>query len=200
MTRRRRGQGERGAALVELGLLLPLLILLAFGGLELSTTWVAGSRVHSATAQAARFGAASGDRPTTDRDLLVALRAALPPAELQHLDRVIVFKASSPSGTIPAACMKPFGSGTDATAMWCNSYSGATVRATSSLSMIGFGGSPGSKDAGWAPASRAASLQGPPDYIGLWVRVRHEGVTQTHFADLTITSRSVFRIQPDISG
>lgn len=186
--------------MVELALLLPFLSLLVFGTMELGAAWVADTRVDSATTQAARLGAVSGDRSTTDRDVLVALQAALPSAALSRLDRVIVFRANDPAGTVPPACLKGLGDPADVTAIGCNSYSGATARAVSNLSMVGFGGGPGTKDAGWAPTTRAASLVGPPDYLGVWVRVRHEGVTQIPFADATLVSRAVFRIQPDLAG
>lgn len=195
-----RARGDRGAVLVELALLLPFLSLLVFATMELGAAWVADARVDAATAQAARLGAVSGDRPTTDRDVLVALQASLPSAALARLDRVVVFKATDPTGAVPATCRRAIGDAADVTAMGCNSYSGATVRAVSKLSMTGFGGSPGTKDAGWAPTTRAASLVGPPDYLGLWVRVQHEGVTEMPFADATIVSRAVFRIQPDLAG
>ncbi len=186
--------------MVELALLLPFLSLLVFGTMELGLAWVADTRVDSATTQAARLGAASGDRTTTDRDVLVALQAALPSAALGRLDRVIVFKASDPLVTVPATCLKPLDDPVDVTAIGCNSYSGATVRAVSNLSMTGFGGTPGAKDAGWAPTSRASTLVGPPDYLGVWVRVRYQGITQIPFATATFVSRAVFRIQPDLAG
>lgn len=186
--------------MVELALLLPFLSLLVFGTMELGTAWVAATRVDSATTQAARLGAVSGNRPTTDRDVLVALQAALSSTALDRLDRVIVYVATDAAGTVPTTCMRGVGDPADVTAIGCNSYSGATVRAVSNLSMIGFGGSPGTKDAGWAPSTRAATLLGPPDHLGVWVRVLHQGVTRLPFSEVTLVSRAVFRIQPDLMG
>ena len=185
---------------MELALLLPVLSLLVFGTLELGSAWVADTRVDSATAQAARMGASSGNRLTSDRDLLLALQAALPEPALAHLDRVIVFDASEPGGSIPEACLRPVGHPADVTGARCNSYSGATVRAVSSTATTGFGGGPGAKDSGWPPVTRASSLTGPPDYLGVWVRTVHVGVTRLPFASTDLVSRAVFRIQPDLTG
>jgi Flp pilus assembly protein TadG len=185
---------------VELAAVLPLLSLLLFGTIELGLAWVADNRVEGAVGQAARIGAASGSRQEADRDLLVALRAALPADQLAALDRVVVFLASDPAGQVPAGCIKAEGSPSDVGATGCNSYSGATVRLVSVDSMVGFGGTAGTKDASWPPATRADALADPPDYLGVWVRTEHRSITGFGFAAVTVEASSVYRIQPDLSG
>ncbi|MDP1821290.1 MAG: TadE/TadG family type IV pilus assembly protein [Acidimicrobiales bacterium] len=192
--------GDRGAAMLELMLLLPFLLLLAFGGAELGVAWVTDNRVEGAVAQAARIGASSGGRVEADRDILVALRAGLPAGELARLDRVVVYLPIDAAGTVPPGCIKSAGDPTDGGLAGCNSYSGATVRGISATSMTGFGGTVGKWDAFWPPASRRDALLDPPDHIGVWVRTTHVGITGLAFDEITVVESTVFRIQPDLSG
>lgn len=200
MTRARRGGGDRGATIVEFALVLPFLLLLGLGTAEMGLGWVAQDRVETASAAAARVAAVSGSRVEADRDVLVSLQAALPGPELANLDRVVVFKPETPQGGVPAGCIKEPGSLSEVGTAGCNTYTGATVRSVTATSMSGFGGGATDVDRYWAPSTRKDTLAGPPDYIGVWVRTTHDGVTGSFFGTLTMTKVSVFRIQPDLEG
>ena len=82
----------------------------------------------------------------------------------------------------------------------CNTYTGATVRAVTSTSMTGFGGGATATDRYWAPSTRKDTLLGPPDYLGVWLRTTHEGITGDFFGDITLTKVVIFRVQPDLDG
>jgi hypothetical protein len=197
----RLGHGnDAGSVLVELVLLLPFLLLIVFGTVEGGAALVAGDRVAGATAQAARIGATGGSRVDSDRDLLVALRAALPSGELARLDRVVVYRPSGPDGGVPAGCIKPVGDPSEQGTASCNTYTGATVRSVSAGSMLGFGGGASHKDRWWQPASRRDTLVAGPDYLGVWVRTVHEGVLGIVFRNTALTRTSIVRIQPDLNG
>ena len=186
---------------MELAFVLPLLCLFVFGTIELGLAWVSDNRVEGAAAQAARIGASSGSRDEADRDVLVALRSSMPPEQLALLDRVVVFRATADSAEVPDGCLKPAGSSADGgVASSCNSYSGNTVRLVSIDSMVGFGGGIGAKDSWWAPAARKDALADPPDYLGVFVRTRHQSLTGFSFARVTVSATSVYRIQPDLAG
>lgn len=196
----RRLRSDRGSALVELAFVLPMLCILVFGTTEMGLAWVAKNRVSGAVAQAARIGASEGNLPATDRDILLTLKASLPAEQLAALDRVVVFNANDPSGTVPGACTKSAGNPSEVGTSTCNSYTGATVRTVSAGSMAGFTGGPGGKDGYWPPAHRKSALLDPPDYIGVWLRTSYSGITGFGFAQVTMTTSSIFRIQPDLSG
>src|SRR5512147_2832453 len=59
-TVRRKTLRERAQGMVEFALVLPLLLLLIFGVIELGRMFVIYSSVNSASREAARYGAASG--------------------------------------------------------------------------------------------------------------------------------------------
>ena len=193
-------QADRGSALLELVFVLPFLCALLFGTIELGQAWVSKNRVEGSVVQAARFGATDGARPEADRDLLVALQASLPAPLLADVDRVVVFRATDPTGTVPAGCIKALGDPSEVGTSLCNTYNGATLRSVTAASMAGFGGTAGKKDAYWAPASRLDTLDGPPDYVGVWVRTKNRPLTSFAFTKVAITATSVTRIQPDLTG
>lgn len=196
-----RGQPrDAGVSLLEFVLVLPFLLLIVFGTIEGGAAFVAGDRVAGAAAQAARIGAAGGSRAEADRDILVALQAALPPEELARLDRVVVFKPTGPDGGVPAGCIKGTGDVSEQGTASCNTYTGTTVRNVTAGSMLGFGGTTGTKDRFWAPAVRRDTLSQTPDYLGVWVRTVHHGVLGVIFHDVGITRTSIVRIQPDLAG
>jgi hypothetical protein len=197
---RSRGRGDGGNSLIELALTLPFLVLLAFGGAEMGMAWVAHNRVEGAAAQAARVGSAGGGSVEADRDVLVALRASLPPGELARLDRVVIYKPSDAAGAVPPGCIKPVGDPSEVGTTACNTYTGTTVRAVTTGSMLGFGGGSTAKDKYWKPVTRNDALIDPPDYIGVWLRTTHESLTHVSFFQLSVTAGSVYRIQPDLAG
>jgi hypothetical protein len=200
----RRRRDDRGAVILEFALVLPLLLLLAFGTAEMGLAWTAANRVEGAASTAARVGASVGQvvdppapaaAPTpADNQILVALQAALPEESLENLDRVIIFEADT-NGDFPANCDKPLGSSSDGgVAGRCNSYSGATVRGVTLTSNLG------AADEFWPDESRLDSLADPPDSLGVYVRTTHEAKTGTFWDDRTIERTSIYRLQPGISG
>ena len=191
---------DRGAALLELALVLPVLTLLLVGTFEVGQIWVSTNQLDGAVHQAARMGASAGSRVEADRDLLIALRAALPADELANVDRVVVYRAAAAGTAVPTGCVKPVGSPSEVGTVDCNTYTGATLRTTTATSMTGFGGDPTAKDRYWAPTSRRDALALPPDYLGLWVRTRHDSTMGVGFDGISITRSAVLRIQPDLAG
>ncbi len=75
--RRRHGQDERGATIVELAFILPLFVLLIFGLLEFGLMFRERMTFASATQSAARTGATLGTSDEADYRILQALEAGL---------------------------------------------------------------------------------------------------------------------------
>lgn len=188
------GRGDRGATMIEFALVVPLLLLLAFGTAEMGLAWVTNNRVEGSTSTAARIAASSGSLAEADRSVLQSLKSSLPQEQLNRLDRVVIFKPSGPNGGVPSGCIKAVGSTSQVGVNGsCNTYAGATLRAAIPTDL-------GAADDFWLPTSRRDRLSQPPDYIGVWVRTTHGSKTGTFFDDMTITKTSIYRIQPDIDG
>ena len=191
-----RARGDRGATLLEFALVVPFLLLLAFGVAEAGLGWTENNKVEGATSAAARVGAVAGADSTADAQILLALKASLTAESLANLDRVIVFNATAADGAVPASCNKPTGSTSQVgVAGSCNTYTGATVRG-----VVDAASNLGSADDFWLGTSRRDSLAGPPDYLGVYVRTRHDAKTGIGFGTYTITRTSIYRLQPDIDG
>jgi hypothetical protein len=200
MTRRR---GDRGAAIVEFALIVPILTLLAFATAEIAFASVAENRVQNAVAQAARVASSSGKEREADASVLLAVKASLPADQLANLDRVVVFRANAADVTVPTACANlTVGQDGGSSGQACNSYSGDTVRALTSITDPGFGGATcsGTKDRFWCPLDRKDSLADPPDWVGVWVRTQHTNPVSVFFGDPMISRQSVYRVQPDFTG
>jgi hypothetical protein len=191
------GRRERGATLLEFALVVPLLLLLAFGTAEMGLAWTAHNRVEGAASTAARVASSAGADPNADVSILVALRASLPAESLTNLERVIIFKPTNADGGVPSGCLHLSSPSSQVgVSNSCNTYTGATVRSVTTTTNLG-----GAANF-WPSTSRKDGLadSGGPDYIGVYVRTSHDSKTGTSFGDFTITRNSIYRIQPDIDG
>jgi hypothetical protein len=187
----KRCRNDGGVALLEFAIVVPLLLLLAFGIAEMGLAWSAASEVEAATSTAGRVAATMGSDENADANILDALRAALPQEALDNLDRVVIFKPTGDDGDMPGGCTG--GSRPNR----CNTYPGGLVTTFDA-------GAPdplGTADDAWPAEDRDDTLAGdPPDYIGVWVRTIHGAKTGTFWGDRTITRDSIYRIQPDFDG
>jgi TadE-like protein len=87
------GRREGGASLVEVGLVLPILILLAIGLSEIGFLVVDYLTVTNAAREGARTGAAAANFPTADDLILDAVEEASCNLRFGDLERVRIFKA-----------------------------------------------------------------------------------------------------------
>lgn len=187
---------DRGAALLELAIIAPVLLLLAFGVAEFGYQWVAANRVASAVATAARVASTSGSVADADRNILLTLQASLPASMLDDVVQVVIFQSNA-NGDIAPPCADPAtpeGNGQATGALRCNVYDGA--RLTQDLDAINFD----ALDNNWEPESRRDRLVHPPDYIGVRVVVTSSTLTNTFWGDQRIIRQSIYRIAPDFDG
>ena len=120
----------RGATMIEFALVLPLLLLMAFGTAEMGLAWVSNNRVEGSISTAARIASSSGSLPEADANVLKSLKSSLPQEQLNRLDRVVIFKPTNVTGGVPAGCISPSVTRVNSANSSCNSYTGATVRGT----------------------------------------------------------------------
>ncbi len=85
----RRNGHERGAAMVEMAIVAPLMILLVFGILEYGLLFQEKLTIASAASSAARTGATMGTRAEADYAILQALEAGL----YDQVDAAVIIQA-----------------------------------------------------------------------------------------------------------
>lgn len=192
---RRRKSSERGAVLVELTLVVPILMTIVLGMFEIGMMWSSSQNVVQGSRSGARTVSQLGTNAYADQE---ALRAVLSTFgnEVDQVRRVSIYlyDDTEPDG-VPATCdTPPGGSG-------CNTYvpadflevTNATYFAQSD-SLCGSG-----QSAAWCPTVRSDS-QTTATLVGVEVEYAHQPVSGFFgVADRTITQRIVMKIEPRTS-
>lgn len=161
MMRGRSREDERGAALLEFALLLPIIVILLALMFDVGAGFIAGQSSAEAARSAARI--ASQDPTSRDADYLAlsSIRSSFIDAG-DTVQWVAIYLTTPASGdTIPAAC-RPGGGG--ATGV-CNVYSGAQIAALAPEQFEGTDCS-GDLDALWCPLDRE---EDDGEYLGVAV-------------------------------
>lgn len=165
---RRRGKseaGERGAALLEFALILPILLMLLAFMFDIGVGFGAGR----SSAEAARSAARTASQDPTARDadfraLSVIQLAFAEPNDT--VDWVAIYRTTPAQGsTVPAACT-PGGSGASGV---CNVYTGADIDALAK-SQFAAPDCAGSLDALWCPTERDDN---DGEYLGVAIWSSH---------------------------
>jgi hypothetical protein len=182
---------ERGAALVEFALVLPVLMLLVFGAFEYGMFFKDYLTVSNTTRTGARVGSAAGSSADADYQILQAVKAAATalPGGSNSIQQISIYKSTSAGGGPTATCQ----TGSSATDK-CNTYTASAFSQPSSK--FGCGG--GSLDSVWCPTTRIDSQAVGPDYVGVWVKTTHGFVTKLFGSSRAITDSVVMRIEPRI--
>lgn len=197
--RRRRGDGERGAVLVELTLVVPVLITIVLGMFEIGMAWSSSQTVVQGSRSGARTVSQLGTYAYSDQE---ALRAVLSTfgADVDRVRRVSIYEYddTQPNG-VPVACGT---SASPASAPGCNSYvqsdfldvTDADHFAESDTSC-----GTGRASSAWCPASRS-NRQSAATLIGVEVEYAHQPVSGFFgVSDRILTQRIVMKIEPRTS-
>ncbi len=185
----RRARGERGAVIVEIALVLPLLLMLGFGISDMGLAWRDKVTVETAARAGARTGANLGNNPLTDYNVLKTTLSGMSGIPQSNVDEVVVFNADS-SGTVPATCK----AGTSVSGL-CNVY----LPATFNLASTSFGCN-GGPDTSWCPTNRVVSQAAGTDYLGVYVRAHRTSLTKLITGgQFTLSATAVFRLDPSAS-
>jgi TadE-like protein len=186
---RKRRPDERGASLVEVGLVMPLLILLAIGLSEIGFLVIDYITVSNAARAGARTAAAAADNPNADEVILDVVEEAVCNLRFSNVESVTIFKAPA-DGSVPTLPSN------DAN-VWVNtgplSSLDCDVAGTQGFSM-------GTNCCNWLSTSRDRI---PPDFdtIGIQVEFSHTSVTGLFpFPTVNWTEIAVMQIEPDTTG
>lgn len=199
--RRRRAQGDRGAALVEAALITPVFALLLFGIIEYGLTFRDYLTVANASRDGARAASAFGDDTYADYNVLQVIKQSTKGFRPNEIQRVIIFDAGGVGGSVlnsshPAyPCLNAAQGITNI----CNVY----VAADLSRPRSDFGCQTGRNlDRYWCPAAlngqdgREVRASVGPDYIGVYVQTRHNFITGIFGSGLNLNDELVMRIEP----
>ncbi len=194
MSRTRRGSGERGAAMVEFSIMAGFLILIVFGILEFGHAWSERLKVETAARAGARVGSNLTNDRLADWGLLQGSKSVLNEIGLSNVEYLVVFKASSATGTPPTGC-----GGATPTSQnnQCNVYTGAQLTSLTQSSFTGTSSCTGSSpDRFWCPTTRLAVQHLNPDYLGIYIKARSQTLTSLFGPPLGLRSTAVMRLEP----
>lgn len=186
-------RGERGAALTELVLIVPVFALIVCGVLEFGMAWRDSMTVSNALRSGARVGSNMGDDRYADYDIIKAVEAAMREIpDTARVQRLVVYKASTANSAPTSGCM----AGTPSTGV-CNVYTGsdlARLKADFSGTTSCGGSAP---DRFWCPTSRQNEQALGADYLGVWMQVQYNWLTHMFpGTGLTIKDRAIMRLEP----
>ncbi|MGZ4736627.1 MAG: TadE/TadG family type IV pilus assembly protein [Acidimicrobiia bacterium] len=171
---------ERGAALVEFALVLPLLVALTFGIVEFSSAYHDSSLTADATRAGGRVGSAQATSPNYASSVVDAVNAALSTVPANAPQELWIYKANSKGYP---------GSGTDFSTCGSNCIKYTWNQASRAFNAAN------SQGGGW-PASSHQVCKEPFDEIGVYLKLNHNFVTRLFGASVTLTDHSVFRFEP----
>lgn len=192
MKLRTRARDDRGAALVEMAVVLPLLVLLVFGIIEFGLLFREKMTIASAATSAARTGATMGTREEADFRILQALEAGLyDQVDTSVLISVEIFKANPVTGA-KTGSKDVYNFEPSLPCNWdpCPDPS-----------------QPGGADFGtgtWQPSTRDTTLEptgGGLDVLGVEINYHHYSITSLiPGIDTDLSERALVRLEPDVFG
>ena len=115
---------ERGAILVEAAIIAPLAIALVFGAMELGYAYYGKLTVEHMSIAGARAGSGSANDYLSDYSTLQAVEDAKTSMGASAITKIVIYRATSPSDRVPAACKSGPVANTSLT-RGCNYYTGA---------------------------------------------------------------------------
>lgn len=195
--RRRRKAGDRGAAVVEFAIALPMFVALLLLVFDAGLGYSAARSSSSAARTAARVGALAGDARDADYRILDALRSFYggPKADGDDggADFFIVYLSTpaNTNGAPPAACF------TTSVVGVCNRYDASILESldpsmftTTTVPLTGIEiCSPGAPDAAWCPLNRRLN---DGSFIGVYVASTYDTTTGIEASAFDLEDRAVF--------
>lgn len=192
---------ERGAVMMELLVVAPLLITLAFGMVEAGLAWRGDMAVSSAARAGARVASNLGEHRMADYETLIAVQSALDSIDVDEVVGVLIYDASAVDGSVPAGCGANESNYSHGSYGRCNYYTGEQLAAVVSGDTTNFAGTDecedGSWDENWCPVDRQTRQSLGLDQIGVQVEVKHSLVTGVFpMSDLNVVESAVMQAEP----
>jgi hypothetical protein len=179
--------------MLEVAIVTPVFLLVVFFLLEYGLLFRTKLTAENASREGARAASIHGDDADADYYVIRSVEHGLSAVDLQEFQYLVVFRATGPDDTLPAACA------TSSQAGLCNRYTAADFFAELDDS----GGADtgnfrcGSLDSSWCPTTRETDLSVGTDFIGVHVETRHEFVTGLFGGGNDLGETTILRIEPD---
>ena len=186
--------------MVEAAIVAPLFFLLLFGVFEVGGAYKDKLAIGNAVTAGARTGSAAADDTLADYHILNAVEKALAAAPLSSIEYIVVFNAGGPDGVPNSTCKLGSsypGDGSSARTGACNVYTPAAFDEDQDH----FGCKPAySLDKYYCPSGRKVAMTvangGPPDVLGVWIKMRHSYYTKFIADSVTLTDQTVITVEP----
>ncbi len=183
---------ERGTTILEAAIITPLFFLLLFGIVEVGGAYKDKLAIGNAVTAGARTGSAAADDALADYQILRAVEKALSAAPKSSIEYIVVFNAGSVDGVPDPQCKTG-----SAVPGKCNVYTVADFDEPQSK----FGCKIGEDlDRFYCPSNRKVVLTaangGPPDVLGVWIKMQHAYFTRFIAQSVSLTDQSVITVEP----
>jgi Flp pilus assembly protein TadG len=175
-----RMRGERGAALVELAILLPVVILLAFGMIEFSSAYQSSSTASASARSGARVASAEPRLSSFAVDAATAAATALHTVSNTEPVEMWVYRATATG----------FPDSGNFTSCTTNCIKYTWVPATRTFDTANPSGG------GWSYLTQNACNQAAWDSVGVYVKLNHKFITKLFGVSITVADHAVFRLEP----
>jgi hypothetical protein len=204
----RRLRDDRGAILAEAALITPFFIFILFGILEFGGSFKDYLTLNNATQTGSRRVSVAANASDADYQVVLTIKKEIGAMPLAQVQRIVIFHASGPNSPVPAACLSgntgSVGSGSPNFTDACNVYTNLSPVWTG-LTAADFqcGVSPPAQDRFWCPTDRKYAAQGthgPPDFVGVYIEIKHKFYTGLFGADQKMTKTSIIQIEPQTLG
>ena len=179
---------DRGAILVETAIVLPMLLVLISGVIEIGLLVGDHQAAVSASRSGARMISSAGNDRLADHMALQAMAGPLSDYAAADIIRLTVYRAET-DGSMPSGCEVAPVPGR------CNHYFHADLfRPAGDFSGTTSCGS-SAPDVDWCPTSRENRLASSPDWVGVRVELRHRS-SVPFVTDQIVTDTTIMRIEP----
>ena len=192
---------ERGAVLVEAAILTPVVLALVFGTMEMGYAFYGKLTVNHMSVAGARAASGGANDVLSDYNMLQAVKSAATGMSNNDISLVVVYRASSPDDRVPSNCLTASVTNTSSV-RGCNRYTAASLSlASTQFGCVGPPGPTTKIDIFWCPTIRKSALlpdagNGPPYYVGVYVKGIHHNLFGVFGASFTFTSDTVIKIEP----
>jgi hypothetical protein len=199
----------------------PVLIYLIFGLAEMGLFFRTYISVSAALADGSRQGSILGSQLDVDYQILQAVKVGLASVPTSDIKVLVVFDAGFVDATNPAKASPPAACAQTGVASpvsltsiasKCNAYTPGTDWTATDKRLYGCVVNPpfeNNRSAGWCPdrgltnlppgrkdAATAGAGNGPPDYLGLYIRIDHTFLTGFFGKTKTVEQTFVARLEP----